>query len=266
MAGYQPDLSTFPTYLEDYFVALKEQGFFTIFINARDAAPSNQFTRTLAGLDHYIERANLGLDFGSWSDFSRWFLANGGSFNDFEEVLLANDSMIGPLSSLQPIFSAATTLPHHVVGLTDSFQGAHHLQSYFLLFKKPALSALFLDKFLSGLPYYINKTLLIQDVEMQLTGALAAFGLSWAPLFPYLELSKKSIPDEDVLNFIETHGFGLFFSAQNPTHFYAERLLLEHNFPFVKKELIYKNPLGLTCADRLRTRVEKQLFSSLIKL
>jgi hypothetical protein len=256
MAGYQPELTTFPKYIQKYFGELKAQGFTTVFINAISESQKAEFVAQPPELDLYLERDNLGLDFGSWSDFTRWFLNQGGSFNDFEEVLLVNDSMVGPFSSMEPLFTAARNTAHDVVGLTDSYQGTHHLQSYFLLFKKPALATLFLDKHFAKIPYFVNKTLLIQEIEMGLTAAIEAFGLSWCPLFPYLTLAQTSLGEADVKVFIEKHGLALYFAAQNPTHYFAERLFDDFQFPFIKKELLNHNPLQLPCAQRLKDRIQ----------
>ena len=81
-------------------------------------------------------RENVGHDFCSYR--------HGIDALDFaavDELLLCNDSVYGPFRPLEEVFERAGELPAPLLGLTASTEVAPHLQSYFLLFRKPLLAS-----------------------------------------------------------------------------------------------------------------------------
>ena len=57
-----------------------------------------------------------------------------------EHVVLANDSVVGPFTSLAPQLAAFEQSDADVWGLTDTRQYFHHLQSYFIGFRRGVLA------------------------------------------------------------------------------------------------------------------------------
>jgi rhamnosyltransferase len=79
-----------------YLKALKDCGFATVFVTA---SPIDEASRTEVGRHciDCIERENVGHDFGSWpAGLARWRDRVSG------RLLLANDSVYGPLLPLKP--------------------------------------------------------------------------------------------------------------------------------------------------------------------
>jgi hypothetical protein len=128
-----------------------------------------------------IQRRNVGLDFGAWRD-AAFALLIGRPPPD--ELLLVNDSVLGPISPLLPIFSAARNLKEGVVGLTESRQGGVHLQSYFVLALGAAAAADTLN-FLTNLELSTSKWLMVQRGEFGLTRYLVRRGHRVTALFGY---------------------------------------------------------------------------------
>src|SRR5438045_8800342 len=58
----------------------------------------------------------------------------------YKEVLMANDSVFGPLYDLGPIISTMNKR-FDIWGMTDSYEINYHLQSYFLYFNEPAIKS-----------------------------------------------------------------------------------------------------------------------------
>jgi len=252
IAGHQPELTKVPKSLSAYFDELKSLGFQTIFINAI-SEPIITTQRTLSlklpkSLDFYLERENLGHDFGSWADFSRLLKQQGLSFSQFQQVILANDSVIGPVAPLQPLLKTIEETNSDLVGLTDSPQRVHHLQSYFIVFQKNALTSGYLDQRFLAMPYYHHKPLLIIEQEAQAFLPARLGPLKYEALFPYKEIWSQNPFDLRELN---------------PSQVYAKILIDEKNFPFVKKELLRKNPFHLEFVDALGRRENIQLLMEL---
>jgi lipopolysaccharide biosynthesis protein len=255
-AMYQPDENAAPSYLLKMITSLKSEGYKVVVVNALN---EDQRWRNGAGVlqaDIYLERENLGMDFGSWCDFSRLIRSHGCSLSNYEEVLLLNDSIVGPLRGLNGIVSKMRGRSESVVGLTDCYLVAHHPQSFFLLFKADILKSTFLDRALNDAPYYIDKNLLVLEMEVGFGRKIVESGYKFGVLNDYLSLAITDIPtdDREILK-EQDEGFG-FFLPQNPTHYFSEALYRERDFPFVKRELIVKNPLKLAQGKRLATLPE----------
>jgi lipopolysaccharide biosynthesis protein len=166
-------------------------------------------------------RDNKGIDFGAW----QWALKNDLVPADTENILLANDSIFGPLFDLSIVFDKMEAKKVDFWGLTDSYQGQWHIQSYFLyLSRKVFLSDAFKKVFDQDFGKLIKNDIINQG-EIQLSQSLKESGFSSAVYVSYDELTQQAVK--------ETH---------NPTHFYWKQLIREFKFPFLKKDLIVNNP------------------------
>lgn len=92
----------------------------------------------LAGIGaDYLQRANVGFDFSAWRDALATTDASA-----FDEIVLTNSSVVGPLRDLGPIFTEMSRRGPDFWGMTQSNSGGRlHLQSYFLAFGKRAISS-----------------------------------------------------------------------------------------------------------------------------
>jgi lipopolysaccharide biosynthesis protein len=170
-------------------------------------------------------RTNRGIDFGSW----KVGLKAVTDWQTYERLLLANDSVFGPLFPLGPHLAKAESLDAGLVGMTDSHEFTPHLQSYFLLFNLERRGvASFVEEYFNRVRLLSGKQNAIWAYEVRLAPAAAAAGLSWRALFPVAEQPayKPGAPF-------------------NSTHNAWSTLISSHQFPFLKRELLTRNPKGI---------------------
>lgn len=158
-----------------------------------------------------ITRPNLGYDFGSWASALHMLPA----VREGAEVILTNDSMIGPFAPLGPLLDRVGTA--EVWAVTSSLQIAPHLQSYFLRFAPGALAHPELVRFFDGVRDLTNKVAIVRRYELGLTSAVRRAGLRSAAGFPASSL-----------------GVG----TANPTTA-AWRALMGAGYPFFKRTLLH---------------------------
>jgi lipopolysaccharide biosynthesis protein len=196
-------------------------------------------------------RKNVGYDFGAYKDA----LSLIDDLTVFDTVILANDSVYGPLHNLASILERCDDSAA-VWGITDSWSERYHLQSYFLLFRKEALAAPCMRAFWDTVRYVQSKRWIITRYEIGLTQYMLRGGLRCAALYPYraavaaltsgvldeglLERKDLSAPHRQYLNAI--------FSAVergtplNAMHHFWDHLIIRMHCPFVKRELLQRNP------------------------
>src|ERR1700683_4387885 len=116
-------------YVLRYLAALKELNFSIVFTSTARLSASD-IKRLGADCVDVILRENLGLDFGSWAAGLRKHRTAFG-----RRLLLANDSVYGPIGSLRAAFDRLTSVPADFYGMVENTQIAPHLQSWFLLFE-----------------------------------------------------------------------------------------------------------------------------------
>jgi lipopolysaccharide biosynthesis protein len=152
--------------------------------------------------------------------------------------LLTNDSIFGPLFDLAPLFEKMETQKEiDFWGLTDSYEGSWHLQSFFIcLSRKVFRSDSFLNFFKQDFDSY-PKQELVKNGEILLSTVLIKSGFKVYATSPY------KLFDPEVENYPAF--------AKNATHYYWDRLIKETQFPFVKKELILQNPENIQSIENL---------------
>lgn len=187
------------------------------------------------------ERENRGADFGAW----KWAIEQNLVPDDTDYLLLTNDSLYGPFFSLAPVIETMKSRRDvDFWGLTDSYAGSWHLQSYFLLLSKTVIgSDAFKGVFKQDFSR-LGKLDIIKMGEVNLTRSLSGQGFMGLAYIPYKQLDP---------NFEE-------WETKNPTHFFWDTLLEKFKFPFVKKELILQNPENLQNTEKLFALIER--FSS----
>ena len=170
-------------------------------------------------------RPNAGLDFGAWQDLIEDGVAHGA-----DEVLLANDSVFGPLAPLAPIVRSMAGFD--AWGMVESREGRPHLQSWFVwmsrqAFERPAVRRVFVQPFAT-----MTKAEIIVHGELGLGAAFEAEGLDVGARYRDLFRVRPSR-----------------LVATNPMH-YRWRFLLESGaVPFLKVELVRDNPSQILGVD-----------------
>ena len=120
-----------PRSLSEYLKALTKAGYVAVVVSTCDNPEPLEFPHGLPDDVLIVRRPNLGYDFGSWATALGCFP----EIRDADVVLLTNDSLLGPFSSIDHLLEWAAAPGPDIRGLTASFQFAYHMQSYFLAFR-----------------------------------------------------------------------------------------------------------------------------------
>ncbi|MGE4480318.1 rhamnan synthesis F family protein [Acidocella sp.] len=246
----------------DYIQAFKESGRAVVFVtNSGGLRP--EAMEALRGLcAAVLVRRNIGYDFGAWADALEHLGLPG---PDTEEVIMANDSVFGPLLPLGNMLRRLDYAKADIWGLTESWQVRYHLQSFFLAFGPKALRAEGFRAFWAGVRPVPVKSYIVKTYEVGVTQAMVKAGLSCAALWSYEALT--ALADREELGRLlaeEENGPGKGDPVQetrklqllrireglaqrvalNPTSDLWRQLLLS-GFPFIKRELLRDNPSGV---------------------
>jgi hypothetical protein len=224
-------------YVRHYLDALVRHGFEIHFVSAAprlDAA--DRAAVEAQGIGVHL-RDNLGRDFGSW----QWALREIPALDDAGTLLLANDSVFGPLFDLGEVLAAMAAEPADIWGITDSFDVQWHLQSYFLCLSRrahrgPAFKRVFAQDFAS----FADKRCVIDQGEIQLSQALVGAGLVARAYCPYERISPARAVEKKF----------------NPMYSFWESLIVEQRCPFLKRELFHNYPDADSRILHWRTVVE----------
>jgi hypothetical protein len=189
-----------------------------------------------------IARDNVGRDFGGWRDAFALAIARFGAPRD---LLLANDSVLGPVRPLAPVLAALQSGGDGLFGLTESRGGGAHLQSYLLLARGAAAVAE-VGRHLAACRASRSKWRLVQQGELGLTRRMLQAGHRVAAVFGWERVTAG-------LDAPTLASFGPRFAEPgaldryplNPTHHLWRVLVERFGFPFLKTELVLRNPLDL---------------------
>lgn len=205
----------------------------------------------LAKVAPYCQQAttkdNTGFDFGMWK-----YVLDDVDFDEWDEIVLTNSSVFGPLVPLGPIFDQMSADDCEFWGMNDTREHAWHLQSYFLVFKRSVLSSNEFRRFWKDLTPYRDKGQIIRSYEVGLSVLLSEAGfrgrafVSLPTLFPQFPIDM----------FVR-------YKGRNPLCYHAVRTL-RRGLPFVKAELLRDNPvnvrLGPVRRELKRTRYDLSLI------
>lgn len=188
-----------------------------------------------------LRRTNSGGDFGAWRDAAAEALGD----RLPGELLLANDSMLGPFLPLTPLVAAWRAGGDGLFGMTESLAGGAHLQSYAVLARGDAPVGAVLAH-LRGFHDSRSKWRIVQNGEIGLTRRLLAAEMRCAALIGYARvLGQVDAATRASLGrrFAAPGAFGRF--PLNPCHHFWRVLLERMGFPFVKAALVCGNPWRL---------------------
>lgn len=206
-----------------------------------------------------VLRENIGFDFGMWRD-----AIERTNLEEWDELVLTNSSVFGPLHPLGPIFERMTSDPCDVWGMTENIEIAWHLQSYFLVFRRSLLRSPVFRQFWSGVLPFKDKNQLIRSYEIGLSRLLLDYGFKLGVAFPTAKLDVPRVPRIAVLR----HD-GLWTRLRsrrvNPTCGYPVELI-QAGMPFVKAEVLRDNPLHAGLEPLLAAMAETGYDMSLVEL
>jgi len=164
-----------------------------------------------------IVKKNIGYDFGAWKTGLDYI---GENINHYESLILCNDSVYGPFFDLENIFKKMGT--YNLWSMTDNYEIEYHLQSYFMVYTKNAFSHDTFKTFWGNFKIYEDKQTLIEHNEISFSQDMMNCGLKYN--------SYYSVQNKNYVNVLQYHW---------------DTLIQEYQFPFIKKELLKRNPLQL---------------------
>lgn len=243
-------------YVRYYLEQLAAAGYGILFV-------SNSPTLTPAALADLrgrcgliLRRRNLGYDFGAYRDALREIPAPG----RLDSLILANDSVYGPFHPLAELLARADPQRADIWGINDSYDRYYHVQSYFLVLHRPALTSARLQAFWDQILYVRSKDFVVHFYEVGFSRAALQAGLRLKALCPYRELAAASIaalrrlplatPEEraklyhgDYLRLV--HDQLVAGIPVNPSHLFWDQMLIRYHCPFLKRELLTLNPAAV---------------------
>lgn len=247
--------------------ALRAQGFAVVFITAAPGLPPLMLDRLRALCALVVQRRNHGLDFGAWHDVAALLRR---AAPTMQELLLVNDSVCGPFRAEAPILATMRAAGHGLFGLTENLAPRPHLQSYWLLGRgRPVVADLlrFLDRF----PVTASKRRTIRRGEVFLSTWMRRRGHAVAALCGYEAVEAAALRRSPARRRLRALYPFLFADIPvnapgevpmmrramqarpvNATHAFWRELVEDFGFPFLKTELVTRNPLGLCDAVEWR--------------
>ena len=178
-----------------------------------------------------LVRKNSGFDFPLWASA----LTAMPELFQAKKIIFTNDSILGPFSTFDQLLKKIENNSADFIALTDSHQLLYHVQSYFFVLKQKALINPVVRAFWSQVLSFQRKTDVIHAYELNLA---KVFGLN----------GKVK---HDVIfkaNDLKQHKRGFNHVNFNPTH-QEWRNLVSLGFPFIKTELLQKNPTNTSIKD-----------------
>jgi hypothetical protein len=234
-------------------------GFEVIFVSVCRKLPREQIEELQSFCRAVIIRQNFGFDFGVWSDVLREFPHH---FTNANELLLVNDSILGPIRPIEPLFEIMRRR-EGLWGLTNSREFTAHLQSYFLFARGEAAIDV-VRAFMAKVRLSSDKKRVIRYGELALAYSVASRGIPLYTLFSLDQILSEALKDPDyrrelalarkysITDNLESSAALLALrrlvlaSEINPTHYLAEPLVKIFGFPFIKKDLVAMNVCNMT--------------------
>ena len=240
----------------DYVRALADAGLSVLFVSNAGFLRPEALAAVQVLCAGVLIRRNVGYDFGAWRE---GFEQLGPPRDDTEFVVMANDSVYGPLRPVNEMLSRLDFAEADAWGCTETWQSRYHLQSYFLAFAPRVLASPAWRRFWSGVRPTPSKHWVIHRYEIGLSQALIRAGFTMRALWPYAQLIEDiepallmdgrpdgayiADPLQDVrkAHARRVRDAAVYRVPLNPTSD-LWRQLLRAGFPFIKRELLRANP------------------------
>jgi hypothetical protein len=230
------------------------------------AALTDASRRWLAARVRLIERDNYGYDFYSY----KVGLDSAGDLTAYDEVVVCNDSYVGPLRTYGRIFADMADRPADFWGLTATERVRPHLQSFFVAFRPWTVDSGAFRGFWGGMEPLSDRQKVIFRYEVGMSQTLYRAGFASASYFTEDDDDRRLgrlrvrwwaahragiLPRsrEDLALLRKRAG-----EAWNPSSGMADRALDDGRLPYVKLDTLRYDPYGLD-ADRLLRLAEERL-------
>ncbi len=217
--------------IQDYVVyMLKELAKLSeVYYMASSAMPPDELEKIAPYTQMFYTKPHQLRDFGSW----RYLIEQLGwdKIACYDELILCNDSVYGPLFDLREVFVAMERKGYNFWGITADYQYNFHLHSYFMVFNREVVNNEKFRNFWQTIAFYHS----VKNCEYELTPLLTAEGF---------------VGNSYVRNYHQQN------ILQSPPE-----LLQNFNVPFVKvKNFLPENPYtagaGWGLRYKIRTRTD----------
>ena len=178
---------------------------------------------------------------------------------DLERLLFLNDSILpvhptdACMQNLVQLAELCNQEQACLGGFTDSFEQAHHLQSYALLANRRLLADVSWLLFWSALDPSIMGQELISKGEINLSVSLSSAGIDLVAVYPLLQCL---LPHHGCIDELKPFA-KLNLTNLNPSIFLA-RTLLDSGFGFIKKKRLFQRPLSLPLLHEILAELDPQ--------
>jgi lipopolysaccharide biosynthesis protein len=174
--------------------------------------------------DVFLQRENVGLDAYAYKYAIEQHYGYDG-IKKFDELLVTNFTIFGPLFSLDELFFAMEKRDCDFWGLTGHLEDGGelkprvHLQSYFVCYGKKLLQSEVFSEYWATLPEIKNYEDSVQSHELRQTPFFEKFGFKFDSYVPILKYT--------------------YLMPHNSVIYAAERQLVEDKNPFIKRRYFY---------------------------
>lgn len=226
-----------------YLNELKRAGFDIIFISTSDVMSNEDLEKLSRYCIRIINRENKGYDFYGW----RTGLEKYPQYRSHTGLLLANDSVVGPLFDIRNIIARLENFDADIIGMTNCFHFYPHLQSYFLYCKKPVILSEEFARFFRNIDILELKSAIIRKYEV-------GFSRFFSQRFRIAALYDL----ESILIQIDYHKKPI--RCVEPTFHLWKPLITELKFPFLKKSIVTR--MGVRIEEILEVFAENSTYNS----
>lgn len=222
-------------YVLRYLTKLKELNFAIVLISTSRLAATEIAKAERLCSDVIVRGNGGGLDFASWSaGFARHGDAIGG------RLLLANDSVYGPVGNLGSALDRLTGAAADFYGMVESVEITPHLQSWFILLQPQVVRSAAFRSIMAQPFTTMTRPEIIRFGEVGLSQQLTAAGFHYDAL--YRHNGTATLPPRH---------------DANPMLLYWREALFDAGVPFLKITLLRDNPIGVDGAPAILRQVEQ---------
>lgn len=211
-------------------------------------------------------RDNFGYDFYSY----KWALDLVGDYQDYDQILIVNDSFVGPTLRVRRIVTSRAAQRADLMGMTLSHNHHDHVQSFFMLANSYVVRSNAFRRFWADMEPISDRTKVIHRYEVGFSRVIQEAGFTLGSFFRptdrEVQLAAQRYrwhkehrydwenPGRTVA---QTREVNLAGQPWNPGLAYADRVLLGDRLPLLKIDALRFDPYALG-ADRLLTACETQ--------
>ncbi len=216
-----------------------------------------------------VKRENIGYDFYSYKlGIERLDL------NLYDELIICNDSVFGPLVPLKNIFAKMQDEKSDFWGITDSGLISYHVQSYFFVFRNSILQSSLFSDFWDKLKILEDKNEIVKRYEVGISQILLEKNYR-SQVYVKYTINKK---DNSIRLLKRLWGkpYKIFKLLISPSKYYDaaikkrenssilfwDNLLVRYQLPFVKKSLFVDKNEGVENMKKLKVIFQKKLLKA----